>query len=90
MLQLRIPTHVDAAAALAAHAVQRSGQELKLVFPQAGADPAEFAELEFGAFFLQPMDGPNQAENIQAAIACCLAHPRWRLSLQTHKLTGMP
>jgi 7-carboxy-7-deazaguanine synthase (Cx14CxxC type) len=70
--------------------VQRSGQELKLVFPQAGADPAEFAELEFGAFFLQPMDGPDQAANLAATVAYCMAHPRWRLSLQTHKLAGIP
>jgi hypothetical protein len=70
--------------------VQRSGQELKLVFPQAGADPAEFAELQFGAFFLQPMDGPDQAANLAATVAYCMAHPRWRLSLQTHKLAGIP
>lgn len=70
--------------------VQRSGQELKLVFPQEGADPAGFAELDFGAFFLQPMDGPDQAANIAATVAYCMAHPRWRLSLQTHKLLGIP
>jgi len=70
--------------------VQRSGQELKLVFPQAGADPAEFAELQFGAFFLQPMDGADQAANLAATVAYCMAHPRWRLSLQTHKLAGIP
>jgi 7-carboxy-7-deazaguanine synthase len=67
-----------------------SGDELKLVYPQPKAMPERFAGLAFRHFFLQPMDGPAQAENIQAAIAYCLAHPQWRLSLQTHKLTGMP
>lgn len=67
-----------------------SGDELKLVYPQPKAMPERFAALAFRHFFLQPMDGPAQAENIQAAIAYCLAHPQWRLSLQTHKLTGMP
>ncbi len=71
--------------------VQRSGQELKLVYPQAEpeAQPEAFAELPFDHFFLQPMDGPDAAANTQAAIAYCLAHPRWRLGLQTHKLTGV-
>ena len=67
-----------------------SGDELKLVYPQPKAMPERFAALAFRHFFLQPMDGPAQAETIQAAIAYCLAHPQWRLSLQTHKLTGMP
>jgi len=67
-----------------------SGNELKLVFPQAKAMPERFESLDFQHFFLQPMDGPAQADNIQAAIAWCLAHPKWRLSLQTHKLTGIP
>jgi len=67
-----------------------SGDELKLVYPQPKAMPERFAALAFRHFYLQPMDGPAQAENIQAAIAYCLAHPQWRLSLQTHKLTGMP
>ncbi|WP_164156172.1 7-carboxy-7-deazaguanine synthase [Sandarakinorhabdus rubra] len=66
------------------------GDELKLVYPQPKAMPERFAGLAFRHFFLQPMDGPRQAENIQAAIAYCLAHPQWRLSLQTHKLTGIP
>ena len=66
------------------------GDELKLVFPQSGADPAGFEGLAFGRFLLQPMDGPRQAENTAAAVAYCLAHPRWRLSLQTHKLLGIP
>jgi 7-carboxy-7-deazaguanine synthase (Cx14CxxC type) len=67
-----------------------SGQELKLVFPQAGLDPAGFELLDFENFFLQPMDGPDRVRNTDAAVAYCLAHPRWRLSLQTHKLIGIP
>ncbi len=66
------------------------GDELKLVFPQSGAGPERFEGLDFAHFFLQPMDGPALAANIQAAAAYCLAHPRWRLSLQTHKLIGLP
>ena len=70
--------------------VQTSGQELKLVFPQPKAMPERFEHLAFEHFFLQPMDGPARAENTQAAIRYCLDHPRWRLSLQTHKITGLP
>jgi 7-carboxy-7-deazaguanine synthase (Cx14CxxC type) len=70
--------------------VLTAGNELKLVFPQPKAMPERFEGLAFEHFFLQPMDGPDQAANVQAAIAWCLAHPRWRLSLQTHKLTGIP
>ena len=66
------------------------GSELKLVFPQAKAMPERFEALDFAHFFLQPMDGPNREANTQAAIAYCLAHPRWRLGLQTHKVTGLP
>jgi 7-carboxy-7-deazaguanine synthase (Cx14CxxC type) len=69
--------------------VQQSGDELKLVYPQAGADPAAYEHLAFSYFFLQPMDSPQRTENTQAAIAYCLAHPRWRLSLQTHKDLGL-
>ena len=65
------------------------GNELKLVFPQVGVDPTRFESLDFEQFFLQPMDGPAAAENTQAAMNYCLAHPRWRLSLQTHKLLGI-
>ena len=65
------------------------GDELKLVFPQAGVDPARFESLDFGQFFLQPMDGPALEENTRAAMNYCLANPRWRLSLQTHKLLGI-
>jgi len=68
---------------------QRSGQELKLVFPQAGVDPARFEDLDFERFFLQPMDGPQREANTMAAIAYCLEHPRWRLSVQTHKYIGI-
>lgn len=68
----------------------RSGDELKLVFPQPGADPAEFESLDFRHFFLQPMDGPDRDANTAAALQYCLTHPRWRLSLQTHKLLGIP
>jgi organic radical activating enzyme len=66
------------------------GSELKLVFPQPKAMPDRFEHLDFAHFFLQPMDGPNREANTQAAIAWCLAHPRWRLGLQTHKMTGLP
>jgi 7-carboxy-7-deazaguanine synthase len=68
---------------------QASGQELKLVYPQVGVDPARFEALAFERFLLQPMDGPALAENTKAAIAYCLAHPRWRLSVQTHKYLGI-
>lgn len=69
---------------------QRSGDELKLVFPQKCALPEQFEGLDFRHFFLQPMDGANTAANTEAAIAWCKAHPKWRLSLQTHKLIGLP
>ncbi len=70
--------------------VQTHGDELKLVYPQAGVDPAQFVGLRFERFLLQPMDGPAQTANIQAAIAYCLEHPLWRLSVQTHKYLGLP
>lgn len=65
--------------------VQTSGDEIKLVYPQAGLDPAGFEHCAFTHWYLQPMDGPDAAAHLQAAIAYCLAHPRWQLSLQTHK-----
>ena len=65
------------------------GDELKLVFPQALALPERFAGLAFRHFLLQPMDGPSLAENTRAALAYCLAHPQWRLSVQTHKALGI-
>ena len=69
--------------------VQTVGNELKLVFPLPGAMPESFEKLEFDQFFLQPMDGPDREANTAAALAYCLAHPRWRLSLQTHKVLGI-
>jgi 7-carboxy-7-deazaguanine synthase len=69
---------------------QTRGHELKLVYPQAGVDPAQFEDLAFHRFSLQPMDGPEREANTAAAIAYCLAHPKWRLSLQTHKYLGLP
>lgn len=65
------------------------GHELKLVYPQVGAMPENFADLAFERFALQPMDGPNAAGNTAAAIAYCLEHPQWRLSVQTHKMIGI-
>ena len=73
----------------AALVVER-GDELKLVFPQAGAEPERYEHLAFAHFFLQPMDGPERARNTQLSVAYCRAHPGWRLSLQTHKLIGIP
>jgi 7-carboxy-7-deazaguanine synthase len=70
--------------------VQQSGHELKLVYPQPLAPPDMFTHLDFQGFFLQPMDGPNAVANTQAAVAYCLANPHWRLSLQTHKMLGIP
>lgn len=66
------------------------GHELKLVYPQIGGEPERFAELDFEQFFLQPMDGPDREHNTELALAYCLAHPQWRLSIQTHKLLGIP
>jgi 7-carboxy-7-deazaguanine synthase len=65
------------------------GQELKLVFPQVGAEPDLFSELAFEHFFLQPMDGPLQSENTVKAVAHCQANPLWSLSVQTHKIIGI-
>jgi len=67
-----------------------SGQELKLVYPQAGGDPAQFEHLDFEHFFLQPMDCETQAENTVKAVDYCKTHPKWRLSLQTHKYIDIP
>ena len=68
---------------------QQRGDELKLVFPQAGAEPWRYEGLAFANFFLQPMDGPSRAANTRSAIDYCLRHPQWRLSLQTHKMLGL-
>ena len=67
----------------------RRGNELKLVFPQVEAMPERFEDLDFDHFFLQPMDGPDVTENTRAAIQYCLDNPRWKLSLQTHKVVGL-
>ena len=69
--------------------VQKSGSELKLVFPQQNAMPESFENLDFENFFLQPMDGPEVERNTRLAIDYCMQHPKWRLSLQTHKLLGL-
>ena len=69
--------------------VLRGGDELKLVFPQVGAEPHRFADLAFQHFFLQPMDGPERERNSLLAVQYCLQYPRWRLSLQTHKFLGI-
>ncbi|QLQ13853.1 MAG: 7-carboxy-7-deazaguanine synthase [Brevundimonas sp.] len=69
--------------------VQMTGQELKLVYPQAKALPERFTDLDFERFWLQPMDGPDVAANTAAAFDYCLSHPKWRLSIQTHKLIGV-
>jgi 7-carboxy-7-deazaguanine synthase len=70
--------------------VLTEGDELKLVFPQPGAEPERYEDLRFDRFRLQPMDGPAREANTRAAVAYCLAHPQWQLSLQTHKYLGIP
>jgi 7-carboxy-7-deazaguanine synthase len=69
---------------------QTSGNELKLVYPQPALMPEAVAGLDFDSFWLQPMDGPDRDANTAAAVAYCLDHPQWRLSLQTHKMIGIP
>jgi 7-carboxy-7-deazaguanine synthase (Cx14CxxC type) len=73
-----------------AELVLRAGDELKLVFPQAGSDPEALLRLNFRHFWVQPMDGPERAANTAAAVEFCFDHPKWRLSLQTHKVIGIP
>lgn len=73
----------------AAPVVLTQGSELKLVFPQEAAMPERFAGLDFKHFFLQPMDGPDRKRNTELAVAYCLAHPQWRLSIQAHKVIGI-
>lgn len=70
--------------------LQRSGDELKIVYPQNGLDPADFLDLDFTHFFLQPMDGPDVTRNTESAAWYCNAHPQWKLSLQTHKILNLP
>ncbi|SEM54967.1 7-carboxy-7-deazaguanine synthase, Cx14CxxC type [Stigmatella aurantiaca] len=72
------------------HLVLRAGNELKLIFPQQGLSPDDVEGLAFTHFFLQPLDGPDKLRNMQLAVEYCLAHPKWRLSLQTHKFLGIP
>jgi 7-carboxy-7-deazaguanine synthase len=68
----------------------RKGNELKLVIPQTGVSPSDFESLEFDHFLLQPMDGPDRVRNTKLAVDYCMVNPRWRLSLQTHKVVGIP
>ena len=82
--------HICVSPKAGADLVLTQGHELKLVFPQPSAMPERFAQLEFERFYLQPMDGPRARENTQAAIEYCLKHPQWRLSVQTHKVVGIP
>lgn len=70
--------------------VQKRGNELKVVVPQDGQNLQDFEDLEFEHFFLQPMDGPDIGDNTRTAIRLCLENPKWKLSLQTHKLIGIP
>jgi len=73
-----------------AELAQIRGDELKLVYPQADAPPERFEGLDFKYFVLQPMDSPQRAANTQACADYCMAHPQWRLGLQTHKILGIP
>jgi 7-carboxy-7-deazaguanine synthase (Cx14CxxC type) len=73
-----------------AELVLNSGDELKLIYPQPSAQPETFQDLDFTHFFLQPMDGPDCEANTKLTIDYCLTHPKWRLSLQTHKIVGIP
>lgn len=73
-----------------AELIVQSGDELKLVYPQDGAEPVRYGSLLFRHFFLQPMDGPERHSNTRLALEYCLAHPQWKLSLQTHKQLGIP
>lgn len=89
----RAPTGVDwicVSPKAGAEVVLHHGQELKFVYPQPGLDPSSFLDFEFEHFFLQPMDGPDAKKNTALALRYCLENPQWRLSLQTHKLLGIP
>lgn len=70
--------------------VQQKGDEIKLVHPQIGVDPRQFDDLDFSHRFLQPMDGVDAEANTKSAIDYCLSNPKWRLSVQTHKILGIP
>ncbi len=73
-----------------AECILRTGDELKLVYPQTGGEPERYENFDFDRFFLQPMDGLSQEQNTKLAAQYCLEHPRWELSVQTHKLIGLP
>lgn len=90
---LKAPAHIDwvcVSPKAGAKLEQKTGRELKLVYPQDGLAPEDFEGMDFDHFFLQPMDGPKRAENTAAAVEYCLENPRWRISLQTHKYMGIP
>lgn len=82
--------HICVSPKAGAPLVLKQGHELKLVYPQQGAEPERFEHLDFRHFFLQPMDSPERDRNTQLALRYCLEHPRWRLSLQTHKILAIP
>ena len=89
---IRPPTGIDWVCVSPKHGAKcviRSGHELKFVFPQDGDDPARYEGLDFQHFYLQPMDGPQKERNVDLAVEYCLQNPKWRLSLQTHKLIGL-
>ncbi len=90
---VRVPDDIDwvcVSPKTGADFVQRSGNELKVVYPQPGMDVAGFEHLAFEHFFLQPMDGPNLIPNTQLVVEYCETHPHWKVSLQTHKIFGLP
>lgn len=90
---MQVPTGVDwVCVSPKAHAelIVNSGDELKLVYPQEGAEPERYRALDFQHFFLQPMDGPSRESNTKLALKYCLSHPQWKLSLQTHKQLEIP
>lgn len=70
--------------------ILKKGHELKIVFPQSGMNPRQYQDLDFDHFFIQPMDGPNQGENIEKSKEFVVKNPKWKLSLQTHKILGIP
>ncbi|MEM9917184.1 MAG: 7-carboxy-7-deazaguanine synthase [Bacteroidota bacterium] len=70
--------------------VLTAGNELKLVYPQTGAEPEQYEQFDFEHFFLQPMDGPEGPQNVQKTLNYCLTHPQWHLSIQTHKMLNIP
>ena len=70
--------------------ILKKGHELKIVFPQSGINPRQYQDLDFDHFFIQPMDGPNQGENIEKSKEFVVKNPKWKLSLQTHKILGIP